>query len=662
MKKFIKKFAALTTLALLAVCLGGLRGPAKTSAISGNYFQPGNIIADSVFFSPGSMSTQDIQNFLNAKVPTCDTNGTQPYAGTTAAAYGTSRGYPPPYICLKDYSMSVPATSADAFCSGAITAGTKSAAAIIKEVANACSINPEVLIVTLQKEQGLVTDDWPWPIQYRSAMGYGCPDTAACDSQYYGLFNQIYNAAHQFQRYAKQPQLFNYNAGQTSFVAYNPDSGCGGTNVAIQNHATADLYNYTPYQPNAAALADLYGGGDSCSAFGNRNFWRTFWDWFGSPSGVDYGWQFVDVSISKDGSQLPNSTVHGNQSYDVTISALNSGNQSWSNTNYPARLGTFLPTNHQSALYDPSWTSGNRPATLTEATVLPGQIGHFTFKINVPNVGEVYLEHFNLVAEGSTWMQGGDYTLGLNIVKSTYSWQMVSQNSDKSFTLNPSQSASFTLVAKNTGNVTWNNTVKLATWNPSYSRSPFDPGTWGGPYRPATLQEASVAPGQNGTFVFPVRAPSTSGTYNERFNLVMEGVSWFDDPWMEFDVNVGNYYNWQMVSQSSSTGSFALNRGQSASFTLVAKNTGNVTWNNTVKLATWNPSYRTSVFNDGSWSSPYRAATLTEASVAPGQNGTFVINVKAPNTPRLYIERFNLVMEGVSWFTDPWMEFDIPVN
>ena len=26
-------------------------------------------------------------------------------------------------------------------------------------------------------------------------MGYGCPDTAACDAQYYGFFNQVYSAA-----------------------------------------------------------------------------------------------------------------------------------------------------------------------------------------------------------------------------------------------------------------------------------------------------------------------------------------------------------------------------------------------------------------------------------------------------------------------------------
>lgn len=266
----------------------------NVSALSGNEFQPNRIIDDSIFFNGSAMNAPEIQNFLNAKVPVCDTNGTQPYAGTTRAIYGATQGYPAPFICLKNYSQAIPSKSADTYCSGVVIAGTKSAAQIIYDVAQACGISPKVLLVLLQKEQSLVTDDWPWSIQYRSATGYGCPDTAACDSTYYGFFNQVYNAARQYQRYAIQPTLFNYAVGRTSFVSYQANApSCGGTNIAMQNNATAGLYNYTPYQPNAAALANLYGTGDACSAYGNRNFWRMYNDWFGSTyafvyMGVDY--------------------------------------------------------------------------------------------------------------------------------------------------------------------------------------------------------------------------------------------------------------------------------------------------------------------------------------------------------------------------------------
>jgi hypothetical protein len=268
--------------ALLFVILSDMH-PTRARAAPTGGFNPGRIIDNGVFFNSNSLTAGEIQAFLNSKVPVCDTNGTQPYAGTTRAAYGASRGYPAPYTCLKNYSQAIPNVSADALCVGGLTAATLSAAQIIAAVANACSINPQVLIVLLQKEQGLVTDDWPWTIQYRSATGYGCPDTAACDADFYGFFNQVYNAAHQFQRYVKQSSSFNYRANGTFYIPYNPSASCGGSNVFIQNSATAALYNYTPYQPNAGALAAGYGSTPSCGAYGNRNFWLYFNDWFGSP-------------------------------------------------------------------------------------------------------------------------------------------------------------------------------------------------------------------------------------------------------------------------------------------------------------------------------------------------------------------------------------------
>jgi hypothetical protein len=122
---------------------------------------------------------------------------------------------------------------------------------------------------------------------YTRAMGYGCPDNAGglCDSTYNGLFNQLYMAARQFQRYTAGVSG-GYRAGIANNIQYNPDPDCGSTRVVIENQATANLYNYTPYQPNAAALAAGYGTGDGCSAYGNRNFWLHFTDWFGSTQTV----------------------------------------------------------------------------------------------------------------------------------------------------------------------------------------------------------------------------------------------------------------------------------------------------------------------------------------------------------------------------------------
>ncbi len=256
----------------------------RSAALTGSDFKAGRIIDDGIFFDGRGLSRNDIQAFLNAKVPYCDTNGSIMRGNTTRAAHGTASGYPPPYTCLKDFRQETPSKAVETGICNGFSGGNKSAADIIHEVGLSCGINQKVLLVLLEKEQSLITDDWPWSVQYRSATGYGCPDTAPCDAEYYGFFNQVYNAARQFKRYQKNETNYRYRAGRTNFIQYNPNSSCGGTNVYIENQATAGLYNYTPYQPNPSAIANLNGAGDSCGAYGNRNFWKLYNDWFGSTS------------------------------------------------------------------------------------------------------------------------------------------------------------------------------------------------------------------------------------------------------------------------------------------------------------------------------------------------------------------------------------------
>jgi hypothetical protein len=240
--------------------------PAIAPAADTTAFRPDNIISDAVFFDSGAMTAGQIQTFLNNKVPTC-----------RAAA-----GAP---TCLKSYRQSTPTRAADSFCNAYAGAQNELAAAIIAKVSKACDINPRVLLVTLQKEMGFVTSTAPTAKMYTRAMGFGCPDSSGgtCDSTYNGLFNQLYTAAKQFQRYAANPTRYGYRVGVTNNIQYNPNAACGTKPVVIRNQATAGLYNYTPYVPNAAALAAGYGtSSNSCSSYGNRNFWLYFTDWFGS--------------------------------------------------------------------------------------------------------------------------------------------------------------------------------------------------------------------------------------------------------------------------------------------------------------------------------------------------------------------------------------------
>ncbi|MBY6060653.1 cell wall-binding repeat-containing protein [Microbacterium esteraromaticum] len=268
--------AASVPVAAPAPAAAGLAaGPVKTSLVGWN---AGNIISDAVFTNEATMTESQIQSFFNSKVSTCRGGSDQ---------YG-------PIICLKDFRIDSVSMPADKYCKGYTGARNESAARIIYRVSQACDINPQVLIVMLQKEQGLVTHTWPSKWRYDIALGQGCPDTAPCDPKFVGFFHQIYGAARQMQLYMEGRYFTWYAPGKTWNIQYNPNKSCGSSPVRVENKATSALYYYTPYQPNAAAMKAGYGTGDSCSAYGNRNFYNYFTDWFGpakaavpgAPSGI----------------------------------------------------------------------------------------------------------------------------------------------------------------------------------------------------------------------------------------------------------------------------------------------------------------------------------------------------------------------------------------
>jgi LysM repeat protein len=166
-----------------------------------------------------------------------------------------------------------------------------SAAELIYDVSIACGISPKVLLVKLQKEQGLVTSTNPSPRAYEFALGMDCPDTpSGCSAASAGFFWQLYKGAGQLNWYSNPAGSFTWlRPGATisrPYQANNP--GCGAQSFVLENRATAALYYYTPYVPNQTALGNLYGVGDVCSAYGNRNFFRDYTDWFGSTIGGSF--------------------------------------------------------------------------------------------------------------------------------------------------------------------------------------------------------------------------------------------------------------------------------------------------------------------------------------------------------------------------------------
>lgn len=254
-KKNIFKIAA----GILALSLAILSVP-LSSAFGKTGFRAGNIISDAnMYQKTPSMSATEIQKFLETQGAGCRGNG-----------------------CLKNMRLNTRSFNADNYCKGSYRgANNEPVSQVIFKISQACQISPKVLLVTIQKEQSGITRNLS-TVSQNKLTGYGCPDGKPCNEQYYGVQNQIYQTAHQLQRYRLKPGYYSYRGGKTANIKFSYQNGCGASTVRLENQATASLYNYTPYQPNQALLS---GKPDRCSSDGNYNFFNIYQRWFGDPRG-----------------------------------------------------------------------------------------------------------------------------------------------------------------------------------------------------------------------------------------------------------------------------------------------------------------------------------------------------------------------------------------
>jgi peptidoglycan hydrolase-like protein with peptidoglycan-binding domain len=164
----------------------------------------------------------------------------------------------------------------------------------------------------LEKEQSLLSlssyDTAKDPERrIRTAMGYGCPDTSVCATEYFGFANQVNWAAYQLQ--------FNFNLSSTGnklvapYIVNKTITTLDEYNVFLTNAATAANYRYTPH---------VY--------WGNYNLWAIM---------VSNGWGVDSATYSKadlDAKNLVNKDTLVNVattsvSYDQAKNALTTAYQ-----------------------------------------------------------------------------------------------------------------------------------------------------------------------------------------------------------------------------------------------------------------------------------------------------------------------------------------------
>lgn len=459
-------------------------------------FNQNNLISDSEFINISGMSQSEIQRFLVEQESYLQSFSEN---GRTAAEiiYQASHGHGEASGTIGDISINS-------------STGT---------------VNPKVLLVTLQKEQSLISKTTRDDNALAKAMGYGCPDSGGCNSSYAGFTKQVENAAWQFRYNYERAQgkgFSDYQVGED--FCFNDWNGthCG----RFDNKATSALYRYTPHVYN-----------------GNYNFWNLYFNTYNF--GVDeYQVAYSSWSTSSGKFIYPQIPLGGTT--NIKLSVKNIGRETW--TKGVFNLGTDDPRDRISNFTRSSgWLSPNRIA-MQESTIAPGHTATFNFSVGVPSnmTPGIYRERFRLVADGVTWVTNGEgiyWDITVLSPQQSYranvaSWS-TSAGAFKYPTVNRGgKGTNITLKLKNIGQSTWKKGVfNLGTDQNRDRISVFlresgstSPSGWISPNR-ITLQENSVAPGGIGTFSFYLKAPSSlsPGVYREHFNVVLDGVTWLEN-------------------------------------------------------------------------------------------------------------------------------------
>lgn len=120
---------------------------------------------------------------------------------------------------------------------------------------------------------------------------------------------------------------------------------------------------------------------------------------------------------------------------------------------------------------------------------------------------------------------------------------------------------------------------------------------------------------------------------------------------LTYSSNALKPYSAELASKSFET--INIDPGKRITFEVEFKNTGSDTWYNNlehfVALNATNPPGRSSDFQDIFWPAYYRPTIMKTPVVEPGEIGLFRFALTAPQEEGIYVEKFGLVAEHLTW-------------
>jgi len=547
-------------------------------------FNPNQIVSDYLMYnSTNSMSLSEIQSFLESK-------------NSYLARYQTE----------------------DA--EGVI----KSAAEIIYDAAQTYQINPQGIIVLLQKEQGLITKEAANQKRLDWATGYavcdGCHLNSPKVKKYKGFGKQVDNGAGALRFYKENMDRYGFikNIGQPYEISKEL--------VIPENAATASLYTYTPH------------------ILGNYNYWRIWQRYFGnplaqSPLELDATVQTKYMAQILDSAAPKLKAKEGEQAW-YWVEFTNIGTETWTNFDKESlfllntKKKDLLPLISEDSTYDQiafAASIDKNDRILSEKTsVAPGEVLRFAIPIE-PNYQKTEQAEYVLVIGGKGWLPGAQVSYELTR-QFNYDAELIDDTM-------PEFSEEHTthrlkVAYKNVGNNSWTADDVYLDWDDQTK----------GIRAKIPMDQEVVKPGQTATFSLITKIKAAD-IYKYNLELVKKVAK---DSFNRFPtgkhtptITVRNGLAAQVLDLQVPN---EMKPGQEYTAWIKVKNVGGVTWTpNDLVLRSYgkiSPFTRSSFYNKD-WHSGFAIEKISK-QIAPGETHTMMFKITAPKKAGTYKQYYQL--------------------
>ena len=330
-------------------------------------------------------------------------------------------------------------------------------------------------------------------------------------------------------------------------------------------------------------------------------------------------------------------------SYTMDVTVKNAGAASWNATG----------TNRIDLAYH--WLDGSGNAvvwdgvrTFLAADVAPGASATIHASVAAPLGAGTYTLVFDMVREGVSWFAGlgsAPFRTAATVNATRYA---ASYAFAATLTAYWGEQKTVQVTITNTGNVSWNaggaNQIDLGY---HITDGAGNVVLWDGT---RTLLASDVAPGASVTVPVTFTAPTSTGTYTLSVDMVREGVAWFSQmgvPTKDLAIPVTSGLNGGYGPSNTPS---QVTIGAVISLTVQVYNYGPRTWpatgTNPIHLG-----YHIIGANSGTVYVWDGLRGTFSADVPSGTTATVNINVSVPSGAGDYLLQWDLVQEGVAWFS-----------